>query len=221
MEARSDRRDSSLFLLKRSLTRLADRQRVPFHSCSPPYKANELSMCVMGLQSASFPTCSKGNLLGTPTDTHSSKWSAINKRVPVALSSVASLLPPHDPPASLLFLTVFWQQQSVGESLGLQPPLLHPPSALKSPLLFIQEVLWCQHERRRPRYPHHFLWEKGTNLISKGLLWQKYLLFSLCVKGCTRKPYRSRVKRTKAGIPKEMILKIIERWENPFWGREV
>lgn len=170
MKPRSDRRDYALFLLKRSLTRLAAWQRVPSHSCSPPYKANELSLCVMELQSASFPACSKGNLLGTPTVPYSSKWSAINKRVPVALSSVASLLPPQDPPASTLFLTVFWQQQSVGESLGLQPPLLHPRSALKSSLLFIQEVLWCQHERRCPRYPNHFLWEKGTDLISKGAL---------------------------------------------------
>lgn len=131
MKARFDRRDSSLFLLKRSLTRLVDCQRVISHSCAPPYKAKELSMCLVGLWSLSVPTCSKGNLRRTPTVTYSSKCSAINKRVPGALSSVASLLPPYDPPASILFFTPFWQQQSVGESLGLQPPLLHPPSSLK------------------------------------------------------------------------------------------
>lgn len=195
---------------------------VSFPFLRPPYKANELSMCLVGLRSLSVPTCSKGNLGRTPTVTYSSKWSTVNKRVPVTLSSVASLLPPYDPPASILFFTSFWQQQSVGESLGLQPPLLHPPSSLKWSLLFIQEVLWCQHERHCPRYPNHFLWEIGTNLISKGgLFWQKYLLFSLQVKGCTRNLHRSRVERTKPAILKEMILKIIERWENPFWGREV
>lgn len=113
--------------------------------------------------------------------------SIINKSVSIALSSKASLLPLYSPPASVLFFASFLRRQSVGELLVLQPSLLRPLFSLNSFLLFIQEVLWCRHEQHCPRYPDHFLWEIGTNLVSKGLFWQKCLLFSLWVRGCMRK----------------------------------
>lgn len=57
-----------------------------------------------------------------------------------------------------------------------------PLSLLKSFPLFVQDVLWCQHEQHCPRYLDPFLWEIGTNLVSKGLFWQKHFSFSLWVK---------------------------------------